>query len=49
MDYHDHDDRYAELYHHHYDSENLIEGLREDLTRAQERISDLEAALERMT
>lgn len=39
-------------HHRHYDLENLIEGLREDLGRAQERIRELEDrcdALERQT
>ena len=47
-DYHDHDNRYADLNHWHSGYESLIEGLREDLNRAQERIHDPEERLDRM-
>jgi hypothetical protein len=39
---HDHDLDYAEKHHRHYDLESLIAGLREDLSRAEERIRELE-------
>ena len=39
----------AEEHHRHYDLENLIEGLREDLGRAVARIGDLEDALTEAT
>jgi hypothetical protein len=39
---HDHDLDYAEKHHRHYDLESLIDGLREDLGRAEERIRELE-------
>lgn len=41
-DYHDHDDRYAGRYHEHHDDQSIARGLREDLGRAEQRISDLE-------
>lgn len=41
--HHDHD--YAERYHRHYDDESTAEGLREDLGHAEERIRELEDAL----
>lgn len=41
-DDHDHHYEYAEKHHRHYDDENLAAGLREDLGRAEARISDLE-------
>jgi len=34
----------AEQHHRHYDLENLVDGLREDLNRALERIHELETA-----
>lgn len=43
---HDHDLEYAEKYHRHYDDESTIRGLREDLGRAESRISALEAELD---
>jgi hypothetical protein len=42
---HDHDGEYAEKYHRHYDDESTAKGLREDLGHAEERISELEDAL----
>lgn len=44
-DNHDHYD-YAEKYHRHYDDESIARGLREDLGRAEARISDLENELD---
>ena len=41
-DRHDHDGDYAEKYHRHYDDESTARGLREDLGRAEARISELE-------
>lgn len=38
---HYHDD-YADRYHRHYDDESTAAGLREDLSRAEERIRELE-------
>ena len=40
-DNHDHYD-YAERYHRHYDDESTARGLREDLSRAEGRIGELE-------
>ena len=40
-DNHDHYD-YAERHHRHYDDESTVQGLREDLSRAEERIHELE-------
>jgi hypothetical protein len=40
-DRHDHYD-YADRHHRHYDDESTVQGLREDLGRAEARISDLE-------
>ena len=52
-DRHDHGLDYAEKHHRHYDDESTVRGLREDLSRAEERIrelaDDLRAALERIT
>lgn len=42
---HDHDGDYAERYHDHPGQESLIRGLREDLGRAEARISELEDGL----
>jgi hypothetical protein len=42
---HDHSYDYAEKYHRHYDEENLISGLREDLGVAESRIRELEEQL----
>jgi hypothetical protein len=42
---HDHDD-YAGRHHRHYDDESTAAGLREDLSRAEERIRDLETRIE---
>ncbi len=39
---HDHDLDYAGKHHRHYDDESTARGLREDLGRAEARISDLE-------
>ncbi len=39
---HDHDLDYAEKHHRHYDDESVARGLREDLSRAEERIRELE-------
>jgi hypothetical protein len=44
-DRHDHDLDYAERYHRHYDDESRVAGLREDLGRAEARISELEGDL----
>ena len=44
-DRHDHSLDYAEKYHRHYDDESVAAGLREDLGRAESRISDLETEL----
>ena len=41
-DRHDHDGDYAEKYHRHFDDESTARGLREDLGRAEARISGLE-------
>jgi hypothetical protein len=41
-DRHDHDGDYAERHHRHYDDESTVRGLREDLSRAEERIRELE-------
>jgi chromosome segregation ATPase len=41
-DRHDHDNDYAEKYHRHYDDESTVRGLREDLSRAEERTRELE-------
>ena len=38
---HDHDSDYAEKYHRHYGDESTVRGLREDLSRAEERIREL--------
>jgi predicted nucleic acid-binding Zn-ribbon protein len=43
-DNHDHYD-YAERHHRHYDDESTARGLREDLSLAEARISDLEQNL----
>jgi hypothetical protein len=40
-DRHDHGNDYAEKYHRHYDDESTARGLREDLGRAEARISEL--------
>jgi hypothetical protein len=42
---HDHYD-YAEKHHRHYDDESTARGLREDLSRAEERIRELEERCE---
>jgi hypothetical protein len=39
-------DDVAEKHHRHYDDENTMQGLREDLGRAEEHIRDLEAKLD---
>jgi hypothetical protein len=39
---HDHGLDYAEKHHRHYDDESTARGLREDLSRAEARISELE-------
>lgn len=39
---HDHGYDYAEKYHRHYDDESTAAGLREDLSRAEEHIRELE-------
>lgn len=44
-DRHDHDGDYAGKYHRHYDDESTARGLREDLGRAEARISELEDGL----
>ena len=44
-DRHDHDLDYAEKHHRHYDDESTVRGLREDLSRAEERIRELEDGL----
>jgi hypothetical protein len=44
-DRHDHDGDYAEKHHRHYDDESTARGLREDLGRAEARISELEDSL----
>ena len=44
-DRHDHGLDYAEKYHRHYDDESTARGLREDLSRAEERIRELEDRL----
>ena len=44
-DGHDHYD-YAERHHRHYDDESTVRGLREDLSRAEERIRALEKQLD---
>jgi hypothetical protein len=44
-DRHDHDNDYAEKHHRHYDGESTVQGLREDLGRAEARISELEDGL----
>ena len=41
-DRHDHELDYAEKHHRHYDDESTARGLREDLSRAEERIRELE-------
>lgn len=50
---HDHSLDYAEKHHRHYDDESTAQGLREDLSRAEARIYDLErdlgAALSRIS
>lgn len=42
---HDHDLDYAAKYHRHHDDESTAQGLREDLSRAEARIHDLEENL----
>jgi hypothetical protein len=42
---HDHDGDYAEKYHRHYDDESAVRGLGKDLSRAEERIRELEEKL----
>jgi hypothetical protein len=44
-DRHDHDPDYAEKGHRHYDDESTARGLREDLSRAEDRIRELEDGL----
>jgi hypothetical protein len=44
-DRHDHYNDYAEKHHRHYDDESTARGLREDLSRAEERIRQLEDGL----
>jgi hypothetical protein len=44
-DRHDHGLDYAEKHHRHYDDESTARGLREDLSRAEERIRELEDGL----
>jgi hypothetical protein len=41
-DRHDHSYDYAEKYHRHHDDESTARGLREDLSRAEARIRELE-------
>ena len=41
-DRHDHGYDYAERHHRHYDDESTVQGLREDLGHAEERIRQLE-------
>jgi hypothetical protein len=43
---HDHDLDYAQRYHRHHDEESKVRGLREDLSRAEERIRELEGKLD---
>ena len=45
-DRHDHGSDYAEKYHRHYDDESTVRGLREDLSRAEERIRELEGRID---
>ena len=45
-DRHDHGLDYAERHHRHYDDESTVRGLREDLSRAEERIRALEKQLD---
>ena len=47
-DRHDHDGDYAEKYHRHYDDESTAKGLREDLSRAEERIGELQDGIRRL-
>jgi hypothetical protein len=42
---HDHDLDYAEKHHRHYDDESAARGVREDLSRAEKRIRELEDGL----
>lgn len=41
-EHHDHSLDYADRHHRHYDDESTMQGLREDLGRAEERIRQLE-------